>query len=721
MRVGSGENIISSSSENSFPEISANSYARAISRYVPVCADEIALSKNDPVFVFHIFDDGWSIGRNLSSNQVGLLPGNHLVSAPDPLLHPENLSALETDSTMLTSFKIASFHENDSTESVLIHESETLPEPLLRSSSRTPASERLQTSPDNIKVNITTPPRITTRTLSLRPSLKLATPAVKVDTSLTEKDDWDYEQSENKFPTSTPKRIHPKDQPPSSSISAQKHPTIPIQKSNNSKGDGGLKHGKFSSNSSLPLIQDFRNSWEAPCSAIPQHDNSANPLLEKVLSANPLSPKHFAQDLALTPYHEMADTPYTQELLMNSAYTQLELPQVTAVSESSFSPSLSYFQTVAVPRNPETKEQNDENNLENAKQKLLLDFEVRSQRAPSSANIGNLKILVAGDCGIGKTSVIERFLKINETVKISSEVTNESLIEIQASTIWDEILTEGENPMNLKFVDTPGIGSHLNALETIQPVVQYHAKQFQETDKIFSYDTNPSHFDKVTKFLSGNNGAHNHVDIVLYGILHRIKPVDIEYMRQLSQYAALVPVILKCDTLSSTDIFKIKLNILDELATNNIQMYTFGLTLEMLRDLASHNILGAPPYAVAAARAKSQWDEFHHMKQNILFNHTGDIRRDNAMRFLKWREDIYREPQLPPSQQQPVVVVASSMPDVSKKRQIRGFLNKIIRSSSVSSHDKQSDLPSPTAYILTPAQFRKDDGGWVRGETIGSP
>lgn len=53
---------------------------RAIAAYAPAHADEIKLSPGDQVVILHAYDDGWVLGRNVTSNSVGLLPRNFLMT-----------------------------------------------------------------------------------------------------------------------------------------------------------------------------------------------------------------------------------------------------------------------------------------------------------------------------------------------------------------------------------------------------------------------------------------------------------------------------------------------------------------------------------------------------------------------------------------------------------------------------------------------------------------
>jgi septin family protein len=46
----------------------------------------------------------------------------------------------------------------------------------------------------------------------------------------------------------------------------------------------------------------------------------------------------------------------------------------------------------------------------------------------------------------------------------------------RASTIPTEAVRLGENQFNLSVVDTPGFGAKMDAMSTINPIVDYHSK-----------------------------------------------------------------------------------------------------------------------------------------------------------------------------------------------------------------------------------------------------
>ncbi|ORY44672.1 hypothetical protein BCR33DRAFT_850206 [Rhizoclosmatium globosum] len=276
-----------------------------------------------------------------------------------------------------------------------------------------------------------------------------------------------------------------------------------------------------------------------------------------------------------------------------------------------------------------------------AKIKSLLG--VAEARAQTPSNCGSLKIMVAGDAGIGKTSLIHAFTlsdafvqhgpitSLDNTMSVSPKIS-----ELKASTIPPSQLRFGEDPNNITFVDTPGLGSFMDAMMVIKPVVEYVEAQFRPTNTLFSPHI-PTQ--KLVNLLKSGTGSHSHVDVCIYCILHRLKPVDLEYMRLLSGNVTVIPVIIKADTMSAQEVFELKRVVIENIAKANIPIYGFGLGEQDLIDAARLKIAGAVPFAVCSKEREygKCLDETELLKRGLFSNNVWDIRTLTAERFSAWR------------------------------------------------------------------------------------
>lgn len=57
-------------------------------------------------------------------------------------------------------------------------------------------------------------------------------------------------------------------------------------------------------------------------------------------------------------------------------------------------------------------------------------------------------------------------------------------------------------------------------------------------------------------------------------LCYRLKPLDIEFMKQLHNKVNIVPVIAKADVLTKKEMQKLKKKVLDEIAENGIRIYS---------------------------------------------------------------------------------------------------------------------------------------------------
>ncbi|KAA8895656.1 Septin-domain-containing protein [Sphaerosporella brunnea] len=247
--------------------------------------------------------------------------------------------------------------------------------------------------------------------------------------------------------------------------------------------------------------------------------------------------------------------------------------------------------------------------------------------------IGRLKMLIAGDSGIGKTSLIKSIVQTCEDIVhvdplMTDNATRRSrrngdsestrkITEVYASTRpypqwWSEIddskvlrrrksrcgPEEQVIERNLCFVDTPGYGSGTSFLECIEPVVRYVETQFERTQSIIVNGEGD-----LMSLLSGNGTPA--VDIVFYVVLHRLKPVDIEFMRRLSPFTNVLPVIAKSDTLTPQQVTSLKLSILSDLRSAGVRPFLFGKSSSDILRSAAMNADGeastvTAPFAISS-------------------------------------------------------------------------------------------------------------------------
>ncbi|RPB27713.1 HSP90-domain-containing protein [Terfezia boudieri ATCC MYA-4762] len=238
-------------------------------------------------------------------------------------------------------------------------------------------------------------------------------------------------------------------------------------------------------------------------------------------------------------------------------------------------------------------------------------------------SVGRVKILVAGDSGIGKSSLIKAIVQSCEDivhVDPAAPPSRHHIIHflaeqrVYASTKpyphwWSEhedskvlrrrksstAATETVLERNICFVDTPGYGSGTSFAECVEPVVRYVEQQMEKTAGILKMGDGD-----LLSLLSGAGTPQ--VDIVFYVILHRLKPVDVEYIRRLSPLTNVLPVIAKADSLTQQQIKALKVSVLSDLRAAGIRPFLFGKSYEDLMGGSGP----CAPFAISSAVSSDQ-------------------------------------------------------------------------------------------------------------------
>ena len=128
--------------------------------------------------------------------------------------------------------------------------------------------------------------------------------------------------------------------------------------------------------------------------------------------------------------------------------------------------------------------------------------------------------------------------------------------------------------LRLTVVDTPGFGDAIDNADSFQQIIKYIDQQF---DRFFRLSTvfHVLMIMLLFRYLKDESGLNrkniidNRVHCCFYFISpygHGLKPLDIDFMKQMSNKVNIVPVIAKSDCLTMAEIKKLKARIIEELA-----------------------------------------------------------------------------------------------------------------------------------------------------------
>ncbi|KAK0646309.1 hypothetical protein B0T16DRAFT_328701 [Cercophora newfieldiana] len=234
-------------------------------------------------------------------------------------------------------------------------------------------------------------------------------------------------------------------------------------------------------------------------------------------------------------------------------------------------------------------------------------------------SMGRLKVLVAGDSGVGKTSLIKAIVQscdhivhvdpITPSVSSSAvlrpgtrlrggsggsrrhskggtESGTTQITEIYASTKpypewWSEMddfrllrrrkrLGDSVLDRNICFVDTPGYGSGSSSMDTITPVTDYIEGHFRRMSAGSLSDGD------TLNMVGGEGGVQ--VDVVFYMVSNRLRPIDIQYLRQVAPLTNVMLLLAQSDLMSPEQIKASKEQINSQLKEAKIWPFSFAAT-----------------------------------------------------------------------------------------------------------------------------------------------
>ncbi len=113
------------------------------------------------------------------------------------------------------------------------------------------------------------------------------------------------------------------------------------------------------------------------------------------------------------------------------------------------------------------------------------------------------------------------------------------------------------------MVDTPGYGDSLDCSDNYEPILNYIDEQYER------YLNHESGLNRRHISDSRIHCCFYFISPVNYGL----KPADIQFMKLLHNKVNVVPIIGKSDSLTKDEVQVLKKRILNELKTNNIQIY----------------------------------------------------------------------------------------------------------------------------------------------------
>eukprot|EP00878_Enallax_costatus_P001286 GHUV01001431.1.p1 GENE.GHUV01001431.1~~GHUV01001431.1.p1 ORF type:complete len:488 (+),score=166.50 GHUV01001431.1:223-1686(+) len=334
-----------------------------------------------------------------------------------------------------------------------------------------------------------------------------------------------------------------------------------------------------------------------------------------------------------------------------------------------------------------------------------------------------IKVLVVGDSGLGKTTLVKTLLstpgerlQVHDGTYTPADQFIKDPESLCSTVTWKD--EEDRVIWVYRIQDTPGYGDDLDIMNHINMIIGYLNKCNEKWLQMESARDRNQDLAEV---------EDPRVDVCLFCVPpHRLRPIDIRYMYELGKAVPIIPVITKADTMTIREAQNYKQEVFNRLQNPNVahvrgKIQTFKFDKETLEragmgDAASSN---TPPFLVIASNDINEgmnqmevpvfWPERRypwgtaeafnsdhsdllHLRALLLKEALEDICKDKRNRYESWRRQRLAKPKFGTKVRQfiittvvPVAVavyVAQRGIDVEQvKSKARSLRDKLRRSS----------------------------------------
>ncbi|TMS15263.1 neuronal-specific septin-3 isoform X2 [Larimichthys crocea] len=173
-------------------------------------------------------------------------------------------------------------------------------------------------------------------------------------------------------------------------------------------------------------------------------------------------------------------------------------------------------------------------------------------------------IMVVGQSGLGKSTLVNTLFKSKVSRKSCTPNYEEKISKTVKLHTVSHVIEEKGVKMKLTVIDTPGFGDQINNENCWEPIVKYVNEQYEK------YLREELHITRKRRI------PDSRVHCCIYFLPatgHRLRPIDIEFMKRLGKIVSIVPIIAKADTLTIEERQEFKERIRQDLAANGISVY----------------------------------------------------------------------------------------------------------------------------------------------------
>ncbi|CEI88399.1 hypothetical protein G6F70_002675 [Rhizopus microsporus] len=238
----------------------------------------------------------------------------------------------------------------------------------------------------------------------------------------------------------------------------------------------------------------------------------------------------------------------------------------------------------------------------------------------------HFRIIICGDSGIGKSALVHA---------LSTADNSDNTTRANPPSSFEP--TEYFLPStDICVVDTCGYGASIRPDTIFSNTKNYLEKQFEKTNSLL----NPHCQDdqRLVYLLEQAPTVSTHVDVCLYLIMGRLKPVDLEYMRYIHDLVNIIPVIIQPDlSVKMNQMTEQRLDMIQTLYQNQIKFCTFGFTQDEILSQCKEASLYCIPFVLNWSSTKPLFHGLAQIKQALFNVHLYHLRKQTNYRFIQWR------------------------------------------------------------------------------------
>lgn len=213
----------------------------------------------------------------------------------------------------------------------------------------------------------------------------------------------------------------------------------------------------------------------------------------------------------------------------------------------------------------------------------------------------NFRVMLVGESGLGKTTFTRALLRpyVPEHLLDRGQLAEGLGEPVRARTVGiQEITHPVENdgfPVEFEIIDCPGYGDSVDSTGWIDNIVDYITRRFSAHYEALGSPPRQDGEHTSMNALQRDGLVH----VCLYFIAaHRLKGVDLEFMRRLEPYVNLVPVIAKSDTMTLAERDAFRRLIIAELRANSVRI--FNLSDDSIEKMPSSKPQASTPTSAGA-------------------------------------------------------------------------------------------------------------------------